>query len=88
MTHKEVLVEQRAATKDILVVIEGMVEKYDIVPEDYHIMRSKIKSKIFRLSNVWHMFFATVVDAKFLKRVNEDGEKEETHLKDGEDSIQ
>jgi len=85
MRHKDVLAEHRAATKDILTLIEEVVRKYDIHPEDYHRMRSIVKSKIFRLSNVWHVFFATVHDAKFFKKVNEEGEKTETHLKDGED---
>ena len=69
--------------KEILEVVEEVVKKYNIHPEDYHQIRSIIKSKIFRLSNVWHVFFATVVDAKFQKKVNEEGEKLETHL--GED---
>jgi len=85
MRHKDVLVEFRAATKEILTVVETVVKKYDIHPEDYHQIRSIVKSKIFRLSNVVHVFFATVVDAKFFKKVNTEGEKMETHLKDGED---
>lgn len=83
MRHKDILAEHRSATKDILTAIEGVVRKYDIHPEDYHKMRSVVKSKIFRLSNVWHLFLGAVVDAKFLKKINEEGEKPETHL--GED---
>ncbi len=86
MRHKEVLAEHRAATKNILIVVEEVVLKYDIHPEDYHKIRSIVKSKIFRLANVWHVFFATVIDAKFFKKVNAEGEKTETHL--GEDRIQ
>lgn len=85
MRHRDVLAEHRAATKNILTVIEEVVKKYNIHPEDYHKMRSVVKSKIFRLLNVWHAFFTTVVDAKFQKQINTDGEKLETHLKDGED---
>lgn len=85
MRHKDVMAEHRAATKEILTVIEEVVKKHDIHPEDYHKMRKIVKSKVYRLQNVWHMFFATVVDAKFTKKINEEGEKTETHLKDGED---
>lgn len=87
MRHKDVLQEHRSATKDILTVVENVVKKYDIHPEDYHQIRAVVKSKIFRLSNVWHVFFATVHDAKFYKKVNEEGEKVETHLGNGEDRI-
>jgi hypothetical protein len=83
MRHKDILAEHRSATKEILTVIEEVVKRYDIIPEDYHQMRSIVKSKIFRLSNVWHLFFATVADAKYAKKVNEDGEKIETHLDHG-----
>lgn len=86
MRHKDVMQEHRSATKEILIVIEKVVKKYNIHPEDYHLMRKIVKSKIFRLSNVWHVFFATVHDAKFFKKVNEEGEKPETHL--GEDRTQ
>ena len=86
MRHKDVLAEHRSATKEILKVVEGVVKKYDIHPEDYHKIRSIIKSKIYRLSNVWHLFFATVADAKFAKKINEEGEKPETHF--GEDRTQ
>jgi hypothetical protein len=85
MRHKDVMAEHRAATKNILEEIEEVARKYDIHPDDYNYLRSKVKSKIFRLSNVWHVFFATVVDAKFHKKVNEEGEKMETHLINGED---
>jgi len=88
MRHKDVMAEHRAATKDILTVVEEVVRKYDIHPEDYHKIRAIVKSKIFRLSNVWHVFFAVVHDAKFQKKVNEEGEKLETHLENGEDRIQ
>ena len=85
MTHKQVLDEQRAATREILIQIEDVFKKYAdmgyrIEPEDYHLIRAKVKSKIFRISNRWHEFFATVVDAKFRKKINEPGEIEETHL--------
>ena len=88
MRHKDVLAEHRAATKNILTVVEEVVLKYDIHPEDYHKIRSIVKSKIFRLANVWHVFFATVIDAKFFKKVNAEGEKMETHISDGKDRIQ
>jgi hypothetical protein len=84
MRHKDLMQEQRSATKEILTVIEEVVKRYDIHPEDYHKMRSIVKSKIYRLSNVWHLFLATVVDAKFVKKINKDGEKKETHLDHGE----
>jgi hypothetical protein len=80
MRYKDVLSEQRKAIKEILTEIEII----DMNPEQYHVIRSKVKSKMFRVSNCWLQFLAAVVDAKFYKKVNEDGEKEETHLKDGE----
>ena len=79
------MAEHRAATKNILEEVERIAKKYNIHPDDYNHLRSKVKSKVFRLSNVWHVFFATVVDAKFQKKVNEEGEKMETHLVNGED---
>lgn len=78
--------EFRSATKEILMVVEEVVRQYDIHPTDYHKIRCIVKSKIYRLSNAMHNFFATVVDAKFAKKVNPEGEKMETHL--GEDRIQ
>jgi hypothetical protein len=74
------MAEHRKAVKEIMTV----VEEVDMTPDEYHCIRSKVKAKIFRLMNVWLQFFATVVDAKFFKKINEDGEKEETHLRNGE----
>ncbi len=80
MRHKDLMQEFRSATKEILKSVEVVVEKYNVHPEDCHQIRSKVKSKIFRLSNVMHIFFATIVDAKFHKKINKAGEIEETHL--------
>ena len=74
---------QNDAIREILITVEAVILKYNIHPDDYHKIRSKTKSKIIRLTNVWHKYFATVVDAKYIKKVNEMGELEETHCKNG-----
>jgi len=81
MRYKDVLNKQRKVTKDILTNIEEIFTKYNITPDEYHKMRMVIKTRIWGFSNIWHRFFVTVVDAKFEKGINEEGEKPETHLK-------
>ncbi len=82
MRHKDCLNEQRAATRELLTVFEDICKRYNVHPKDYNNFRAMLKSKMFRIMNIWHLFFATVVDAKFHKKVNEDGEDPKTHLKD------
>jgi len=79
MRYRDLMGEQRDATKQILLSFEELVIKYKISMDDYNNLRAVIKSKSFRISNVWHRFFATVVDAKFERKINENGEKIETH---------
>lgn len=81
MRHKDVIARQRKMTKDIMLVVEDLVKKYKIPPDEYNHLRMIIKSGIWGYSNVWYRFFVTVVDAKFEKKINEEGEKLETHLR-------
>jgi len=85
MRHKDCLNEQRAATRELLTLFEDVCKRYNINPKDYNRFRAVLKSRMFRIANIWHLFFATVVDAKFHKKVNEEGEKEETHLKESDE---
>ena len=81
MRYKDVLSKQRKVIREILTGIEDLVKKYDITPEEYHRIRMIVKTRVIGINNIWHYFFATVVDAKFEKKVNEDGELPETHLR-------
>jgi len=81
MRHKDCLNEQRTATRELLTVFEDICKRYNINPRDYNNFRALLKSKMFRIANTWHLFFATVVDAKFHKKVNESGGLLETHIK-------
>jgi len=81
MRYKDCMDEQRLAIKEVLTRLEEVWIKYNVAPADYNPLRALVKAKIYRISNVWHMFLASVVDAKFAKKANEEGGKVETHLK-------
>lgn len=72
---KDVLKGRTKMVKDILEAIEELCQKYDIVPEDYHKIRTLVRARSFYFTNLWFKYLGMKISPKYYKKINEKGEK-------------
>jgi len=74
-TYKDCVKGRMKLVKDVMVEVEKVIKKYNIEPEDHHVIRHTLRTRSFYLENLWLNFFAKTVDEEFEKKVNKKGEE-------------
>lgn len=75
VTHNAVMGEHRLMVKEILSLWDEIGADLGIDPVVHNEMRRKVRYWSIRLSNDWHNFVIGLVDDKYEKFLNTDGEK-------------
>lgn len=70
--HRDCIDAHNQMVREVMGAVDAAAKKYDMHPEDYNDIRIKVRYWSHRIKNYWHEFFASVVDAKFYKKINPD----------------